>query len=551
MKRLNSAFIMAILCLFAFSIGAPQIPKANATTPIIHLATSGFSPPEKNCVSVSTCTSASFTVFSPADQLVVNVQIQNDSLTCPFIRTPSDSSSDVFTRVGSQINASLTFSGFPFCSSVSIFTTQLASGSSRTVTTTFSTNTTNIYFQANDWSGLDLAAKAIRNFTCSGSCGFTLATPSASYLSGDVAIGAGFSGGSLSIFGTSGLNCQTGLSSGADPALCLYKIPTGSGSTTFGMSSSTSNFPQVLLGIIFGSLPITVDSNPTNLPDAITVDGTMYLTNPQTFGWAVGSSHNLTAKNLITVGGVDYGFGCWEVNGTYPSVSQGCRFFAPSGNSSSIITTPAFPTTYTALYYSVVISSNMSATLPGHVINVTATETCGTTPNCNLSRFVYNLEIVNMTGTPAFIGVSGGYNFLQCVSPHNSPCSVLVKPDITHVGTQTFMAQVSFQPYYPNVGGSIVNSSSITLTWGVGGPLCVAYTVIGGGIYNAPILTYQNGTTLHYTLTHTLTCVTRDPSTLWTVSPNPLAGDSSSTVERAYSNNVTSGFVGGNYTFVY
>jgi hypothetical protein len=209
------------------------------------------------------------------------------------------------------------------------------------------------------------------------------------------------------------------------------------------------------------NISITVKSNPVDLPNSIIVDNITYLHNPQFFAWTPGSSHNLTAIRLMNVSGMQYGFGCWEVNDTYPG---DCRTFDSAGTGSlvngitELVTAPSFPTTYTAIYWRVDLTGNASIAVVGHaaLLNATTNHDVGSTP--------YFIGIYNITGTnhTLIASIASGLSVSVSVfesTPHN----------------ETFLAEITNQPYgVNNVGGSIANSTTFEVDWV---PRIITYTV--------------------------------------------------------------------------
>ena len=84
--------------------------------------------------------------------------------------------------------------------------------------------------------------------------------------------------------------------------------------------------------------------------------------------------------------------------------------------------------------------------------------------------------------------------------------------------------------------------------------VCVKYTIIGGGSYNPPVLTYLrvNGSSATLTLKYTLTCISTKTGDTYSIT-NPLTGISASGQERAITQNMTSSTFpsSSNYNFVY
>jgi hypothetical protein len=267
---------------------------------------------------------------------------------------------------------------------------------------------------------------------------------------------------------------------------------TGSGSGSYSGTSNpatvTMNGPITETANFGATVSIMITSSPTTGAGFVNVDGSPIST-PQTFSWASGSTHTLSASNPVPCGS-----GCQYV---WQSWSDG-------GAQSHQITVPSVAATYTASF-----QQQFQLTM-----QVGPTGGGTTTPSIGQSWRNKGVTVqisATPTGSSAFSLWAG--NGTGSYSGTSNPATITMNGPITetaYFGTQT-----------------------ITMT--------VSYSITGGGSgYSPSVFNYmQGGTSRNYTMTITPTSLSVDGGAPWSVSPNPLGGSTSS--ERWYSNQTLSG----------
>lgn len=269
----------------------------------------------------------------------------------------------------------------------------------------------------------------------------------------------------------------------------IWLSPAFNGLTIFGsyIGGTALNFGMTMLP----RTGITIDSDPSALPNALIINGTTY-TGPQTPSWVAGTHHNLTATRLLTIGGVQYGFGCWGVNASYPgSWGNPCWDPIDQINTSDIVTAPTHSTTYTTYYFTATVSAN-STSKPvggGIALTITANRNVGPTP--------YSLLLVDITNHTN----TGGCGGTTCTFAQTS----------RHVHTEQYMACVGPGDYSFNCAGSVANSSLLTVSW-TAAPVTVIVETNPVDLPNALIIdgtTYSTTTAFSWPLgsTHNLTAM--------------------------------------------
>jgi hypothetical protein len=319
---------------------------------------------------------------------------------------------------------------------------------------------------------------------------------------------------------------------------------------------------------------ITVTSNPTG-SGFVAVDGSPIST-PQTFNWAAGSTHTLTANSPVTSNGIQYTFQYWN----------------DGGAQTHTITTPSSATTYTATFLTqqqtgtVIFYQNGIPSQYIWGVTVNSARYTGSGPQIQVTvsnlnpSYSYDSNVNGATGTRySSSGCSGlltvpngGTTAASCTYSPQYQLTMQVNPSgsgstsPTSGGTwwyaagwvQAISATANAGYAYSNWLGSgsgsySGTSSAATVTMNApitetanfqstsSSPIMmVSYQVNGGGSPSAPTFNYvQGGNPKFYTLTTAPTQVSVDTGSTWSVTPDPLGG--SGTTERWHSSQPLSG----------
>ena len=186
---------------------------------------------------------------------------------------------------------------------------------------------------------------------------------------------------------------------------CIESIPAG-----IPLSNSTGYSAADIDGILrlYGAIPtqVTVTSNPPGLQ--VIVDGAL-ITTPQTFAWALNSTHTLNvAFAPQTVGGVNYIYGRWN-----DSTAESHTITVTPGN--NMVTQPATSpavTVYSANFIQLVPYVNSVS--PGGTGTVVGSPAPQTYSGISGQYYIIR-QLVTLTATP-----SAGQNFYNYIgSPGN------------------------------------------------------------------------------------------------------------------------------------
>lgn len=201
---------------------------------------------------------------------------------------------------------------------------------------------------------------------------------------------------------------------------CIESIPAG-----IPLSNQNGYSASDIDGIdrLYGTIPtaVTVTSNPPGLQ--VVVDGGAPVTTPQTYAWALNSTHTLNvATSPQTLGGISYVYGRWN-----DSTVQSHSITVSPGN--NMVTQPATAPAVT------VYSANFIQLVP-YVNAVSPAGTGTVTPSpapqsySGLSGLYYIVrQLVTLTSTP-----SAGQNFYDYInSPYYLPGGIGANPKTFYV----------------------------------------------------------------------------------------------------------------------
>jgi hypothetical protein len=339
--------------------------------------------------------------------------------------------------------------------------------------------------------------------------------------------------------------------------------------------TQTANFVQVVT-ITFQLLGVDEAVSESML----TIDGVGYAPSelPKSFSWIVGSTHTLAATSPVSCGS-----GCQYV---WASWSDG-------GAQSHTYTTPTSAQTVTATYtkqYQVTFAVNgISSDATGTVVTVNgAAKTLSQLPYT--AWYDSGATVTYSFASPVSASSGKQYAWLSTSGLGQTAQSGTFTASASGTVTATYRTQfeltIQVDPpgtgntnpaagtYWYNAGEAVQLSAAgsggyVFTSWtgtgtgsytGTDNPatitmnapitetanfaqlatMTVSYEILDGGSPTPPTFNYVlGGVSKTYTLTETPTPIQADPSSAWSVTPNPLGG--SSLTERWYSNQTLSG----------
>jgi hypothetical protein len=243
---------------------------------------------------------------------------------------------------------------------------------------------------------------------------------------------------------------------------CIESIPAG-----IPLSNQNGYSASDIDGIdrLYGAIPteVTVTSNPPGLQ--VVVDGTP-VTTPQTYAWALNSTHTLNvATSPQTLGGISYVYGRWN-----DSIVQSHSITVSPGN--NMVTQPATApavTVYSANFIQLVPYVN--AISPAGAGTVAPSPAPQSYPG--LSGLYYIIrQLVTLTATP-----SGGQNFYDYInSPYYLPGGIGANPKTFYVMDDG--SSINLTTYFTSSPVYTITTNPVESNVGV---------LVDGGFWYAPV----------------------------------------------------------------